>query len=286
MFPVTNYLSKNDLSEVDSLIEFLKSYQINMYFRFVCAALLVYDYTLTFSDEANLIWRRGLNLISVTYYAVRYLPFFDILGLSFLEQYWPNADVATCRTVFSIYSFSILVGVDLANCILTLRTFVIWNKDKRILAALVVALLASIAGEAFYMTKFLNSLRFIDSPVPFLIRSCFIVQAEASYAWAAYLVLLILESVIFALTLIKYFQDPGTRRSFVIQTIYRDGLLFYIFILGISLINIALLKAEWFNNAYGTLLTNIHRVLHAILSTRLVLNIRKAGSRRTIASRP
>jgi len=52
------------------------------------------------------------------------------------------------------------------------------------------------------------------------------------------------------------------------------------------LINIALLRAEQFNSADGVVLVGIHRVLHAILSCRLVLNMRKAAVRRTIVSMP
>jgi len=207
MFPSTSFLSADEVSEVPDLIELLKSLQIFTYFRFVCGALLVYDYILTFSDEVNFMWKwkRRWNLFDATYYTVRYLPFFDI-GLIYMEQYLPHTNTGLCEMLFSIQSTSFIVGVDLANCILTLRTYVIWNKDKRILATLGVALLASIVGEAYYLAMFLISSRFPGGPVPFVFPGCFVSQADASYAWAAYLVLLVLESVIFALTLIKYFR--------------------------------------------------------------------------------
>jgi len=267
------------------LIEVAKSLQLYVYLKFVCGTLLVYDYMVTFSDETDLMWKGKWNLLNATFYAVRYLPFFDI-GLGYVEQFLSPADPVVCKTIYSIFSISILVGVDLANCILTLRTYAIWGKDKRILLTLGLVLLASVVGEGYFMTSFLVTMSFINSPDPSVFRGCFIAQANTKDAWAAYLILLVLESVIFVLTLIKYIQQSETRNQFIIQTIYRDGLLFYIFIFGISLINIILLQTEQLSSAYGVLLIGIHRVLHAILSCRLVLNIRKAAAQRALAYTP
>jgi len=157
MFPTVSFLSTDALPGIAGLIELHNSFQIYSYFRFVCGTLLVYDYLLTFSDEANLIWKRGWSLFGVTYYAVKYLPFIDMLILSYFEQYLPHADAGSCEMIYIVYSICTFVGVELANCILILRTYVLWDKDKRILASLGVALLASVAGEAYYLTKYLRS---------------------------------------------------------------------------------------------------------------------------------
>jgi len=82
---------------------------------------------------------------------------------------------------------------------------------------------------------------------------------------------------VFAMTIYKSINQ-GKYKSSLAHTIYRDGVAFYAYLLCISIVNIVVLNSA--PPELKTGLTGLHRVLHAILSERIILNIRSAASTR------
>jgi len=161
--------------------------------------------------------------------------------------------------------------------ILTLRTSAIWGNNRKLTIALFVFLAACIAPAIYAGESFLESTVLGPSPDPSTLTGCITVGAN-KLLWIPYMSITVFESVIFALTLYRAKRQIALKwtSSSLLSTIYRDGILFYAYLFVTSLVNIIV-----FNVAKGqtsTAFISFHRVLHAIFTSRLIMNMRNAAT--------
>jgi len=181
----------------------------------------------------------------------------------------------------SIQSWFYLVGIFVALSILVVRTSAIWINSRKIAWSLRLLLVGMFAGSAYFLSRFVRSVILGASPSPKALPGCFIIYANTTL-WIPYLFILIFETCIFAMTLYKLIKDSGHRSSTLARTIYRDGIVFYAYLLSISIVNIAVLNAV--PPEMKTTLTGLHRTLHVLFSERIILNIRgTVGTRQPVS---
>jgi len=220
------------------------------------------------------IWNRKANIATFLFIVTRYLPFIDGIFL-FAGQFLPDSSRSTCIILFRLGSWFFLTGFVVSSLILILRTYAIWKSNNFIAFGLSALLITCIAGGGYCLERGLLSMTFIPSPSKLAFPGCFIVKSER-ILWICYLLILVFHSVILALTLLRVIQQRRVELSSLFRTIYRDGLQFYIYIFGISLINIIVLNFAPL--ALELSLSSFQRNLDAILIGRLVINIRKAAT--------
>jgi len=199
---ISPLLSSTEISGLSDLLIFQQ-------FSAPVAALLAYDFILTFSDEIDLMWKRGRNLLSFIFFLNRYLPFVGVV-IALTQQFTsqPTNPQVTCKAFFSIDGWFSIVGVNVADGILILRTYAIWGTDRRVGLGLLALMLPTFVPEAFYMTKLISSLTFIRSPSPSAFPGCFSISADSTSTGIAYSILLAFETVLFAVTLFKLLRKP------------------------------------------------------------------------------
>jgi len=90
-----------------------------------------------------------------------------------------------------------------------------------------------------------------------------------------YVALLLQETIIVALTIYRGFMTGVRSRDRLIQTLYRDGLLYYLYLLIIAIGNITLLAIG--PRVLFALIAPFQRVMHAVLTTRILLHARSAA---------
>jgi len=163
------------------------------------------------------------------------------------------------------------------NAILLLRTSAIWENKRKIAFPLFALLIACITGTGYFMQKFIMSLDVIPSPSRSVYRGCFVISS-GRIIWVAISLLLLFHTVVLVLTLISVIRQRILRKSSLFRTIYRDGIIVYTYLFGIALINITVINTAPILLAYS--LVSFHRVLQAILTERLVINILKAAADR------
>jgi len=253
----------------------LNLYQSRVTFQYMevaSIALAVYDYSLTVDDEIDLIWKRPKNLTAVLFCLTRYLPFIDGV-VTLLEALFPNFPASTCRNLVGVRIWTYLFSLVIVESILVQRTTAIWSQSNKIGPSLFVFMLICFMGMGFISEQFLESLVFGPSPNPAIISDC-IKTAGSRMIWISYLILTILETVIFALTAFKAVRQERCKCSPLFSRIYHDGAFIYGCVCVISMINIMVINfapGEGSNAFIG-----LHRVLHAILAERLVLKIKRA----------
>jgi len=114
----------------------------------------------------------------------------------------------------------------------------------------------------------LRSLKFLPSPSGN--PGCHLSSAS-SIIFVSYLVCLLCETAIFALTLVKAISHLRRSRSPLVRVLYRDGILFYVYCMSFSLANILIAVAA--PSRFKNWLASPEHIMHSICCTRVLLFI-------------
>ncbi|CDO69065.1 hypothetical protein BN946_scf184992.g14 [Trametes cinnabarina] len=99
-------------------------------------------------------------------------------------------------------------------------------------------------------------------------------------SWILYMCILVSETVVVTLTVRKMWQMYSTRsahRSLLVWTMYRDGSLYYVLLLAVSISNLCFMLLA--PKAATSIMQMPLRVVHSTLCTRVLLNLRKVAAR-------
>ncbi|EIW55122.1 uncharacterized protein TRAVEDRAFT_100228, partial [Trametes versicolor FP-101664 SS1] len=81
-------------------------------------ALFCFDYCLTFGREVDFVWKRGLSVSTVLFYAARYPAFFS--------------------TIFVILDIVPFKGMSISVMFSSLRVYALWDRNRCVLAAVLL----------------------------------------------------------------------------------------------------------------------------------------------------
>ncbi|KAI0078061.1 hypothetical protein K474DRAFT_1642160 [Panus rudis PR-1116 ss-1] len=285
-------------------VETFVDMRIETYTNIAAATLLTYDCLICLHAKATLIWPSRFNIVKLVYFLTRYMAFIDV-SLVLFYQLKPNITIHECEVAYNAAGWFIPVGIAIAECtlsrpfvdvekdspanstllsypvILLIRTWAIWGRGKIFLAVL-ITLFVCAAGPALAIEGlFLKSLVFAPLPTS-VITGCLVVKGSAIVG-VNFVVVIIYETLILILTLIKAIQQiklSGEKRF--VSVLYRDGVLFYFYLLTISIINLIVIFAT--PRGLATTLALIQRVVHSCVTSRILVNLRRANSRETQAN--
>jgi len=245
----------------------LAEYKIIPYSITAIAALLVYDLICTVDQEVEYVWTAPCSIGTIMFVLNRYLPLIDtFISLHLLTtQNTPE----NCVQGFKVVTWFILLGQALAEIILMLRTYALWERKRAMLITLWV-LSAFTFIPAIIVTSFeLDSLQY-GPPTIHGQAGCFLRRAS-KVIFIAYVLLIMCESIIVTLTMIKAVSHLRRSHSPWIVKMYKDGFLFYIYVLTISVVNVVIPVAA--PPAYANWFATPLRVFHSIFCTRVLLFI-------------
>ncbi|KAF8997465.1 hypothetical protein BDQ17DRAFT_1363170 [Cyathus striatus] len=235
------------------------------------ATLLIFDYFLTLRMEISYIWKSQsrLSLLDILYLVTRYLPIANLVltykyDIAFTS---PTTDSHSCPVIFAANGWLSLVGVALAEIVLSLRTWALWGKDRRVLYTLSASFIISWIVSFVILGRFLVTL----SRYPI----CGQISGGHSSFIVVFTMIFALEAVILGLTVLHALRNRKMCWSSTQKVIYRDGIMYCTFLLAISIINIFLLATK---SSYANLLFNTERMTHSIFVGRIILHIREEMS--------
>jgi len=186
----------------------------------------------------------------------------------------------TCKWTFRAEIGLIQVGIPVAEGILALRTWAVWRRDRRIGIVLAILIVGCFILECVFSYRYSKSLKF--EPPPYVgFRGC----SPGSEDTDRDLLIVILavgmtEIVVLGLMMISAYRlyRSGDRNE-LSNIIHRDGVLFYIYLLCVTLANIVFLTNQ-LPDLYAMLIP-ILGVLYSVFATRIVIDIRSMGRRGT-----
>jgi len=223
----------------------------------------------------KLIWPSRFNLIKFLFFLTRYLPFFDV-SLVLYYQLKPFITVNQCKVTYFPAGWCIVIGIATAEIILVVRTWAIWGRTRKMGLILAAACLVAIVPVLYVENVFLKSLVF--SPYPNRATPGCLLTAGSPIIAISFVIIIVFETFLLILTLIKgiqHYRVAGSR-GFV-TVLYRDGILFYFYLLGFSIVNLIVIIAA--PRDLADILATLQRVLHSSLSARVLMNLREARLR-------
>jgi hypothetical protein len=244
--------------------------QIVAYVTASFLTLAVYDLFICLNREITHIWRSKWGLVKVLYLVARYFPFVSVT-IAMEERLSSTCNLITFTTIFAG------AGIGLCALILTLRTYSIYNKSRKVLAIFGLSWILAVAVVVWAVIHYTDSFTVghLATDNPF---SCFL-AGESHIGLVLYLVLLAAESVIALLTVLKTFDSyykSGFNLSQLASMVYCEGLFFYFLILSFTIANVAVLLTA--PPGLLLLLDSPLTVVHSIMSCRLVLHVREVSN--------
>jgi len=240
--------------------------QMSKYFNVAGIAILVFDYLITIEDEARWVWDRKWDTTRLIFTVSRYVPF---LGTGLTSYYLSfDSPFAPCPSSLQATENVIhIIGVVAAELLLILRTYAFWHGDKRLLYGLLAYAVVTICAAIAIDT---SPTQFLPGGQPQL--GCLLESPRNSAL--VYAILLLYELVIFGLIAYKSFDASRGTRSSIVRIIYRDGIFYVLCIIAITLANVII--TFWLPLEYSDLLDIPQIVLHSVLASRIMFNLRKS----------
>ncbi|KAG1811963.1 hypothetical protein EV424DRAFT_111359 [Suillus variegatus] len=206
-------------------------------------AILAFDFCITFSEEVRWTWFRPWDAIRVIFVISRYLPFAGV-GM----------------TAYDALRVS-------NQCTSTLEG----NSNKRLLIGLLVYSVLTIVA---VLAVDLSPTVLIPGEEPPL-GTCYFESTRNGAI--AYMFLAMFESVILSLTVYKRVHDYKNFQSGIVVTLYHDGMVYMLCILGITLANVIIGAA--LPSAYSNMLDTLQLVTHSVLASRILFRLRHSSER-------
>jgi len=146
-----------------ALVTALSQAKVRTYLRFVSGALLQYDYFLTLGSEISLIWPSQWSVSKVLYFLTRYMAFVDII-MALYYHLKPNLSPDACQTLTVAATWLLVIGIIIAEYILAVRTWAIWNRSKWNGLFLLLLFTSAVAAACVIEGLFLKTLIFANIP--------------------------------------------------------------------------------------------------------------------------
>ncbi|KAJ7163992.1 hypothetical protein C8R43DRAFT_1122954 [Mycena crocata] len=248
------------------------------YMNVVSITILVFDYLLCLNLEVSLVWRSKWSFNKLFFLCARYPPFIDVPIVMWYSL--APIDPNKCLPIYTVACWMTFFGIAMAEALLLLRTYALMGCRTRVLITLLTQYIAIVIITIVVVALFLKSLKF-GAPVLPSVTGCHMVDGSIILV-VAFILVLLNETVLMILTLWSKHSIAMASHIlysyFVTQTApspaayYSDGAFVVI-----SFANLAVLI--WGPVELVDLFTTFLRVMHSVLSTRIVLHVRAASKR-------
>ncbi|KDQ28879.1 hypothetical protein PLEOSDRAFT_156616 [Pleurotus ostreatus PC15] len=233
-------------------------------------ALLLYDYSLTVDAEPTLIWSAPWSLGKALFLLTRYLPFLDS-SLSLYRDFGPKTQ--RCSLHDSIIGWSLILGTTIAELIMVLRVWALWTRSRWVGVGLALLSAATLVGAGIAYIKFSQqrtceheptSIPAIDTFNQFGCRPLDGSNTER----VIFIIVTVFEILMLILTVTRVLLDDQTLRA---SSVIR-GVMYYALLAISSTVNAVMISKT--QSPIATMLVLPQRILHSILSARIILRVR------------
>ncbi|KAF9442148.1 hypothetical protein P691DRAFT_779540 [Macrolepiota fuliginosa MF-IS2] len=257
----------------DQLVESLRQIRLYQYVDGIAVAIYVYDYLLTFSDEVELVWGSRWTVMKTAFLLDRYLFAPNLIIQQFLLGTLTSGGPLDCTGLAQAYTYLSLFGVYFSGTILCIRLWVMWDKNKKFLAVLCGIMLGTAVYHYYDDASAFKTHQFILDNLHTSQGCVFGVSRQQVHL--SYVITLAIDFVMLVLSLvpsIRVFRSTPPQRHSLMYQVYREGVLFYVYLCAYSILCV-ILVIENKNNGY--LLVPVFVVIRMVLSTRMVLHTRR-----------
>ncbi|KAK0432564.1 hypothetical protein EV421DRAFT_1910805 [Armillaria borealis] len=202
--------------------------------------VLVYDLLLLLPTEINYVWLpRPVHPLLLLFALNRYLPLIDAaIAINWLLR---KPSAAQCRQLSFIRGALAALGIFISQVILMIRTYAIWDRHRVVFWCFIgIGIFSFVPGVVGLGIK-LKTSQFVG---PFDHPGC--LSHSSKVANLIYIPVLVSETIIASLTLVKGVQHLRRSSHPFLTELYISGMLFYACLLFITLTNILVpMWAPW-----------------------------------------
>ncbi|KAF8590172.1 hypothetical protein K439DRAFT_1657481 [Ramaria rubella] len=227
--------------------------------------IMFYDFFLTMGLETELVWSSKWSLAKALYLSTTYFNLSNmiIFAPGFITQCTRNP-----KTLATLVPWLGLIIICTAEFVLIFRTWVLWERKKNIGMGL-LGLFGFLAIPSMTFIVIGMQQQDVAGSQPIL----------SSIPFFSFVLLAFYESVMLGLIAYRAKQHFASAQDLYIPlnvVLFRDGILYYIFLLSISLTVTGFLVAE--NLPIVMNISAMHVTLHSVLTKRMFLNLRNVAS--------
>jgi len=258
-------------------IQVLEHQRLILDYMYVSAtAILIYDYLVTLHLEVEFIWFSRWTYTKVLFLLIRYIALASTI-LMLHNQIFLDLSEQNCKKVFPVVGYTMIVQMCLAEFVIAIRTWAVWNRRKIIFVIIGIPLLICAVWSSVAAVRFYNALEYSSPPYPGY-RGCFLLKAPTQSLWPSYALLTILDTTVLTLMAISAFLIYRSGNfSNVSHVIHRDGVLFYVYLLCITVTTLAVTLSLPVDLKF--LMDPMLDSLYPVFVSRIFLNMRQAVNR-------
>ncbi|KAJ8074772.1 hypothetical protein PM082_019097 [Marasmius tenuissimus] len=248
---------------------------------FAGSALFFFDHLLTFGNEVKFLSRSRRPSLGTTPFVIcRY----SALGTAILAV----TPVRSNATVDSVGTVLRLAAIIASEIVLAVRTWAIWGRNRKILYSLFTVALCAVIPAAIIVGKALTTNQIRPLITPELTHLCSATVSDIKIAFIVpYILTICYEILTLALSLYriaKWRQSiPENIRAPLLDTLWRDGIMYFTFMLLLSFMNIGIVlqsEAPQLRSGGG----NLQAILHSMMACRIVLHLAISNNPRDITN--
>ncbi|TFY66696.1 hypothetical protein EVG20_g4394 [Dentipellis fragilis] len=212
--------------------------------------------------ELEYYWRPGsFNWACSVFFINRYVALVGHLPVVY-QCFVPPSTIVHHKLLFAnltlYHSILVMVLQVLTAVLMIMRMYALYNRNRYILATMLVVIAA---GIAWIITVEVKSAAL-----------GLITDSEGEHIAAAWTALLLFDTTVFVLTMYKVRQVGRIRRQPLLRTLFRDGVVYYVIILIINVINIFVWARA--PGVYKGITSTPTNVISVTMMSRLMLNLR------------
>ncbi|KAF8140785.1 hypothetical protein K438DRAFT_1879334 [Mycena galopus ATCC 62051] len=263
----------------------VRAFTLN-YAQVSSVAILVFDYALTFNLEVSLIWGSKWSLPKVLFLISRYSPVFDVPLALYTNRTTYIQIPVTITPAVSVQNVyfrkgGTAFGISGAQAILIVRTYALSGRRRSVGIIFTSIWAVGLSATIVLVVFFVRST--VYTPSPFQgIPGCYQAESGTTDLVIIFIMVFVTETMIMAYTLYLGITKYRDVRTPLVVTLYRDGITYYVCLCVVSFWNVfMLLDGRVFpKEALAQVLNTFLRVMHSVLSTRVLLHIRDVERKR------
>ncbi|KAG2054110.1 hypothetical protein BDR06DRAFT_427961 [Suillus hirtellus] len=232
------------------------------------ATLWTYDYTCSLHEEWTFLLRSRWSKMKCLYIITRYLPFV-FLATNLSMYLIPNENSGKCRVLENTQSGLGTVLVIVSETFFILRTYVLWNKNRILLVAILSTFFTCLVASFSIVLATGVPAAYATSAIPG-ITGCYQSSTSLQY-FIPFLLLSVFELGLMILTLIRAVQNWRINSGRLYVVLVNHNISYYACGFLFSVTNI--ITSLLLQYSYQTILYSFQFIMLAILATRMYLHL-------------
>jgi len=203
----------------------------------------------------------------------RYLPF-ATMGLLLYHQFQPAISQETCVLTYKFVSWMIAISICLTETILTIRTWALWESNR--IMGILLGIYFAITWVPIFMLLQQRSLNIVETTsIPSIVLHSGCLSMGPSHPlFVSWTLLAGFQFVTLMLISVKGYKSfRHNRASGLCRIVYVNGILYYIYIFALSLINLTVTLT--LSTGLTELLSFVQHTIQTILTCRMLLDLRQ-----------